>query len=165
MLQCSVAPNLPVQFPFPEFVLRLPLRRTASEFPTSGIKAGCGPGSCCRTLHVMMATVVNCRSHLQHAACVAVDTGDERVIERVIEKSSSSGIVYPTLTRTNYTEWSLVMIEDRDDRLEMQPDLAMKLTASAAWEAIRLVRVGADRVKEANAERLRQHHVQGRRDC
>jgi hypothetical protein len=35
--------------------------------------------------------------------------GGERVIERVIEKSSSAGIVYPTLTRTNYTEWSLVM--------------------------------------------------------
>jgi hypothetical protein len=35
--------------------------------------------------------------------------GVERVIERVIEKSSSAGIVYPTLTRTNYTEWSLVM--------------------------------------------------------
>jgi hypothetical protein len=29
--------------------------------------------------------------------------------ERVIKKSSSAGIVYPTLTRTNYTEWSLVM--------------------------------------------------------
>jgi hypothetical protein len=29
--------------------------------------------------------------------------------ERVIEKSSSAGIIYPTLTRTNYTEWSLVM--------------------------------------------------------
>jgi hypothetical protein len=29
--------------------------------------------------------------------------------ERVIEKSSSADIVYPTLTRTNYTEWSLVM--------------------------------------------------------
>jgi hypothetical protein len=28
----------------------------------------------------------------------------ERVIERVIEKSSSAGIVYPMLTRTNYTE-------------------------------------------------------------
>jgi hypothetical protein len=29
--------------------------------------------------------------------------------ERVIEKSSSADIVYPTLMRTNYTEWSLVM--------------------------------------------------------
>ncbi len=104
--------------------------------------------------------------------------------ERVIEKSSSAGIVYPTLTRTNYTEWSLVMkvnlqaaglwdvIESgdgdyRDDRtalaailravpLEMQAGLAVKPTATEAWEAIRQVRVGADRVKEANAERLRR---------
>ncbi len=82
--------------------------------------------------------------------------------------------------RTNYTEWSLVMkvnlqaaglwdfIEDgdgnyRDDRaalaavpLEMQAGLAVKPTATEAWEAIRQVRVGADRVKEANAERLRR---------
>jgi hypothetical protein len=30
------------------------------------------------------------------------------VIERVIEKSSAA-IVYPVLTRTNYSEWALVM--------------------------------------------------------
>jgi hypothetical protein len=42
--------------------------------------------------------VADCHSHLH-------STGDERVIE----KSSSAGIVYPTLTRMNYTEWSLVM--------------------------------------------------------
>jgi hypothetical protein len=29
-------------------------------------------------------------------------------VERVIEKSST-GIVFPTLTRTNYLKWSLVM--------------------------------------------------------
>jgi hypothetical protein len=42
--------------------------------------------------------VADYRSHLH-------STGDERVIE----KSSSAGIVYLTLTRMNYTEWSLVM--------------------------------------------------------
>jgi hypothetical protein len=85
--------------------------------------------------------------------------------ERVIEKTSSAGIVYPTLTRTNYTEWSLVMKVNlqaaglwdvidssdgdyRDDRtalaailravpLEMQAGLAVKPTATEAWEAIR----------------------------
>jgi hypothetical protein len=110
--------------------------------------------------------------------------GGERVIERVIEKLSSAGIVYPTLTRTNYTEWSLVMkvnlqatglwdvIESgdgdyRDDRtalaailrampLEMQAGLAVKPTSTEAWEVIRQVRVGADQVKEANAERLQR---------
>jgi hypothetical protein len=92
--------------------------------------------------------------------------------------------VYPTLTRTNYTEWSLVMkvnlqaaglwdvIESgvgdyHDDRTalaailravppKMQAGLAVKPTASDTWEAIRQVRVGADCVKEANAERLRR---------
>jgi hypothetical protein len=34
--------------------------------------------------------------------------GERIIIEHVIEKSSLS-IVYPTLTRSNYTEWSLVM--------------------------------------------------------
>jgi hypothetical protein len=34
--------------------------------------------------------------------------------------------------------------------------LTVKSTAHEAWEAIRKVRLGADRVKEANAERLRQ---------
>jgi hypothetical protein len=81
------------------------------------------------------------------------------VIERVIERSSSS-IVYPMLTCTNYTEWSIVMHvnlqvvglwnviesdsnEYRDDRnalaailrvvpLEMQAGLAVKSSAREA---------------------------------
>jgi hypothetical protein len=36
----------------------------------------------------------------------------------------------------------------------MQGSLAVKPTTSTTWEAIRYVRVGTDRVKEANAERL-----------
>lgn len=105
------------------------------------------------------------------------------VVERVVEKSSA-GLVYPVLTRTNYTEWSLVMRVNlqaaglwrvieigvgtyNDDRhalaallravpLEMQAGLAVKETAAEAWDAIRTIRVGVDRVKEANAEKLRQ---------
>jgi hypothetical protein len=100
----------------------------------------------------------------------------------VVEKSTA-GIVYPMLTRTNYTEWSAVMrvnlqaaglweavqyddAEYRDDRhalaallravpAEMQAGLANKETAREAWESIRRIRIGADRVKEANAEWLR----------
>jgi hypothetical protein len=34
--------------------------------------------------------------------------GERVVVECIVEKSSSS-IVYPTLTRSNYMEWSLVM--------------------------------------------------------
>jgi hypothetical protein len=94
------------------------------------------------------------------------------------------GIVYPMLMRMNYTEWSLVMrvklqaaglweamhygnVEYRDNRhalvgllhavpAEMQAGLTNKELAKDAWEAIHKIRVGADRVKEANAERLRQ---------
>jgi hypothetical protein len=36
------------------------------------------------------------------------DGGWQVIVERVIEKSTA-GIVYPMLTRTNYTEWSAVM--------------------------------------------------------
>jgi hypothetical protein len=101
----------------------------------------------------------------------------------VVEKATVS-IVYPVLTRTNYSEWSLVMrmnlqaaglwdaiqkgVGDyRDDRnalaallravpLEMQAGLAVKETAKEAWEAIHSIRVGANKVKEVNAEKLRR---------
>jgi hypothetical protein len=66
--------------------------------------------------------------------------------------------------------WDVVRhsdIEYCDDRLtlamllhavpaEMQAGLAKKETAHEAWESIRRVHVGADHVKEANVERLRQ---------
>jgi hypothetical protein len=86
--------------------------------------------------------------------------------------------------RTNYTEWSLVMkvnlqvaglwdviksdaSEYHEDRsalaallravpTEMQVGLVVKATAHDAWEVIRRMWLGADRVKEANAEHLRQ---------
>ncbi|WVZ77374.1 hypothetical protein U9M48_025249 [Paspalum notatum var. saurae] len=109
--------------------------------------------------------------------------GREMVLERVVEKATAA-VTYPMLTRTNYTEWSLVMRvilqaaglwevvntgegEYRDDRnalaallrvvpREMRAGLAVKETAKEAWEAIKAVRVGVERVKEANAEKLRK---------
>jgi hypothetical protein len=103
----------------------------------------------------------------------------EVVVERVVEKASAS-IVCPVLTRMNYAEWSLLMRVNLqvvglwdvihkgdgnywDDRnalavllhivpAEMQAGLAVK----DAWELIRSIRVSADKVKEANVERLRQ---------
>jgi hypothetical protein len=109
-------------------------------------------------------------------------SGQEVIIERVVEKASTS-IVYAVLTRTNYSEWSLVMrvnlqavgmwdvihkgIDDYwDDRnalaallravpTEMQAWLVVKETVKDAWEAILSIWVGADKVKEVNAERFR----------
>jgi hypothetical protein len=116
---------------------------------------------------------VPCRSH---------HNSEEVVIERVVEKASAS-IVYPILMRINYSEWVLVMRVNlqavgmwdainkdsgdyRDDwnalaallwvvPPDMQAGLAMKEMAKEAWEVICSIWVGADKVKEANTEKLR----------
>jgi hypothetical protein len=105
------------------------------------------------------------------------------VLERVIKKSTVV-IMYPGLTRTNYSELALVMRvnlqaaglwdiigkgtgdyqEDRNALVallravpqEMQGGLVVKESVKEAWEAIQSIRVGADKVKEVNAEKLRQ---------
>lgn len=89
---------------------------------------------------------------------------------------------YPTLTKANYAEWSLlmrVMLQARglwdsieygaadfqEDRmaleailhavpLEMMAGLAVKRTAQEAWEAIRVMRVGSDRVRRGKVQQL-----------
>jgi hypothetical protein len=94
----------------------------------------------------------------------------------------TGAVELPLLTKSNYTEWSLVMQvsleamglwsvvetgkgERRDDRLalsailravpsEMKAGLTVKPTAKEAWEAVRSMRVGDDHVKAANVERL-----------
>jgi hypothetical protein len=103
--------------------------------------------------------------------------GGKRVVER-----ASSNITYPTLTRSNYIEWSLVMMVNlqatrlwdvvesgignyREDQSaltailcavlqEMQAGLVVKRTTQEVWEAIQKIQLSTDRVKEANAERL-----------
>jgi hypothetical protein len=115
------------------------------------------------------------------------DGGRQVVVERLVEKSTA-GIVYPMLTRTNYTKWSAVVrvnlqaaglwdvvrhggVEYHDDRLalaallhavlaEMQAGLTNKELAHNTWESIRRIRVGTDHVKEANAERPRQEFTE-----
>jgi hypothetical protein len=87
------------------------------------------------------------------------------------------------LTKTNYTEWALIMkiklqarnlweaIEPEDvtlqeDRMaldvitsavsyEMLASLAMKATAAEAWEAVRSLRIGSEAVWNARVQRLR----------
>ncbi|KAL6839121.1 hypothetical protein ACP4OV_031012 [Aristida adscensionis] len=100
------------------------------------------------------------------------------------ERVTAAGVVeLPLLTKTNYHEWSLVMqvsleafwlwtavvsdnVVRREDRRvlaaileggvpsELKAGLAVKESAKAAWDAVKKMRVGDDRVKAANVERL-----------
>ncbi|WVZ62462.1 hypothetical protein U9M48_012211 [Paspalum notatum var. saurae] len=100
--------------------------------------------------------------------------------EKII--ASSGAVELPMLTRTNYHEWSLVMqvslealglwkvvetdkVERHDDRMalaailrgvpsELKAVLAVKATAKEAWAAVKTMRVGEDRVKNASKQRL-----------
>ena len=102
------------------------------------------------------------------------------VVERVV--ANSGAVELPLLTRTNYHEWSLVMQvsleamelwdaveavtkERTKDRRalaailravppEMKAGLAVKKSAKEAWEAVKAMRVGDDRVKSASVQRL-----------
>jgi len=108
-------------------------------------------------------------------------------VERVVRETSGSG-KWPQLTKTNYDSWSLLMklklqsrylwdaIEDddvdfHDDRSaleaicsgvpeEMVPTLATKASAKEAWEAIRTMRIGDDRVRKSTAQSLRAEYEQ-----
>jgi hypothetical protein len=113
--------------------------------------------------------------------------GGPRIIVRRTIKEATATIQYPTLTRSNYEEWSMLMqvnmeaagvwyavepyedeeVEYRDDRLalaailrsvpaEMLPILRGKCSARAAWEAIKTIRVGIERVRESKAQQLRR---------
>uniref|UniRef100_A0A0A9E480 Uncharacterized protein n=1 Tax=Arundo donax TaxID=35708 RepID=A0A0A9E480_ARUDO len=108
-------------------------------------------------------------------------TSRQVTVERIV---SNVGAVmeFPALTRANYHEWALVMqvnlealglwgavesadVERREDRLamaailravpaEMKAGLAKKKSAKEAWAAVKTMRMGDARVREANAQRL-----------
>jgi hypothetical protein len=95
-----------------------------------------------------------------------------------------SSLMWPMLTRSNYSEWAMLMqcnyeamevweviepggdgVRRSQDRLamgcllrsvpkEMWQMLGSKRTVKEAWSAVKSMRVGAERVKEANAQRL-----------
>ncbi|WVZ91404.1 hypothetical protein U9M48_037581 [Paspalum notatum var. saurae] len=109
--------------------------------------------------------------------------GRTHKVERVIKEALAS-VQYPLLTKTNYPEWVVMMrinlqaqglwdaIEPGDvtygeDRLalaaiarsvptEMITMVGNKETAKAAWDAIKTVRMGVERVRESNAQKLRR---------
>jgi hypothetical protein len=93
-------------------------------------------------------------------------------------------LVWPMLTTTNYIEWALLMqinleacvlwdaVEGNTPSVpvdkaalaailravpaDMQATLGTKRTAKEAWDAVKMMRVGVDRVKRATAQRLRK---------
>jgi hypothetical protein len=103
--------------------------------------------------------------------------------QRVVREIGVGPANWPLLTKTNYTEWALIMkiklqarnlweaIEPGDvtlqeDRMaldaitsvvpqEMLASLAVKATAVEAWEAVRSLRIGSEAVRNARAQRLR----------
>ncbi|XP_078438588.1 uncharacterized protein LOC144709056 [Wolffia australiana] len=105
------------------------------------------------------------------------------IVQRVI-REVSAGTGFPMLTKTNYSEWALLMrvklkarqlwsaIEEGGaepyeemqvvDVLcsavpsEMWPVIAEKETAKEAWEAIATMRIGDDRVRKMSAQNLRR---------
>ena len=106
---------------------------------------------------------------------------DKDVMERAWNQAVGN-LVWPMLTRTNYQEWSALVqcnlegmylwdaiesdkVERRRDRLalgamirsvpqDMHSMLLNKKSVKEAWEAIKSMRLGAERVKEVNAQKL-----------
>lgn len=106
---------------------------------------------------------------------------EKELMERAWNQASGN-LVWPMLSRSNYQEWSAHVqcnleamylwdavesdkVERRRDRLalgamicgvppEMHSMLLNKKSAKEAWEAIKSMRLGADRVKEVNAQKL-----------
>lgn len=111
------------------------------------------------------------------------NNGGQQIIVQRVMKETAGSVVYPMLTRTNYTDWALVMrvnlqaqglwsaiepgyAEYQEDRMalsailravppEMLSTLAVKDTAKEAWESVKTMRVGVARVREAKAQTLR----------
>ncbi|WVZ61704.1 hypothetical protein U9M48_011534 [Paspalum notatum var. saurae] len=110
------------------------------------------------------------------------------VVERIIERVASAGPAsYPVLTKTNYNDWALLMkiklqarslwraidpgddVSEPEDRMaldaicsavppEMVSTLTVKPTAKQAWESLRVMRIGDDRVRKSSAKRVRRQY-------
>ncbi|XP_078437272.1 uncharacterized protein LOC144707891 [Wolffia australiana] len=104
-------------------------------------------------------------------------------VERVI-REVSVGTGFPMLTKTNYSDWALLMKVKLKARMlwtiienggaepheemqaldvlcsavppEMWPMITSKETAKEAWDAIATMRIGDDRVKKTSAQNLRR---------
>ncbi|KAK1681019.1 hypothetical protein QYE76_041867 [Lolium multiflorum] len=112
-------------------------------------------------------------------------TGGEVVVRETIVREGGSGgsTSWPTLTKTNYTEWAILMrvklgapasggasADDGTERQERQvlgailtsvpsemvPVLAAKENVKMAWDMIKTLRLGVDRVREERHQKLRK---------
>jgi hypothetical protein len=100
----------------------------------------------------------------------------------MVERAAAGTLEFPTLAKGNYHEWALMMkvnleamglwnvvesssVERREDRValaailravpaEMKSTIAEKSSAKEAWMAVRIMRLGDERVREANAQKL-----------
>jgi hypothetical protein len=109
--------------------------------------------------------------------------GSDGFGQRVVREIDVGLANWPLLTKTNYTEWALIMkIKQRarnlweairpgdvtlyEDRMEldaitsavpqeMLASLAVKATAAEAWEAVRSLWIGSEAIQNARAQRLR----------
>ncbi|WVZ58549.1 hypothetical protein U9M48_008815 [Paspalum notatum var. saurae] len=105
------------------------------------------------------------------------------VMQRVI-REVGGGTSYPALTKTNYSDWASLMkvklkaralwaavdpggVDPQEDMMaldvlasavpaDMVSTVANKETAKAAWDAIKVMRVGDDRVRKSTVQHLRR---------
>jgi hypothetical protein len=105
------------------------------------------------------------------------------VVQRVI-REVGGGTSYPALTKTNYIDWAALMkvklkaralwaavdrggVDPQEDMMaldvlasavpaEMVATIANKETPKAAWDAIKTMRVGDERVRKSTAQHLRR---------
>ena len=122
-------------------------------------------------------------SETKPLARLSLEDTDTRVVERVIHEGGGGSMNPPMLTKTNYQEWALVVkvqleadslwdvVQDgvgttRQDRRalafilkgvppELTRVLAVKSTAQAAWETLKTMRIGIERVRQVKAQTLR----------
>jgi hypothetical protein len=115
-------------------------------------------------------------------------TGDgQLIVERVVEKIGLGGPTnYPILMKTNYNQWALLMrikleahglwgvvdpgdAEYQVDRIaldaicsaisvEMITTFATKDSTMEAWESIKMMRIGDDRIRKASTQKVRHEY-------
>jgi hypothetical protein len=104
-LQRSAASNSLSTFHSSSFVLKLSLRRTATELPTSGIRARFRV----RDHVVKLSTIATLPTVAITTTSLPTNSGRRSCQRASHREVAPTDMVYPMLTRMNYTKWSLMM--------------------------------------------------------